>query len=157
MSSSAATGRYRFMASFERLREAGPHIVSKAPETDGMTIDYDRILQANLARVFGEREPARRLEAIRELYAADAILYEPDRIVQGHDAISQAVGELLATLPPQFTFTAIRAALGHHGVGRLQWRAGPAGGPAVMTGIDVAQIEEGVIRSLHVFLDQATA
>lgn len=121
------------------------------------TTDYDAILQANLMRVFGERDPSRRIEAIRELYAEDAALHEPEQSAQGHAAISQAVTALLAHLPPEFAFSAIRPALGHNGVGRLQWRSGPPGGPAVVTGTDVAHIEDGRIRSLHVFLDQPGA
>jgi hypothetical protein len=118
-------------------------------------MDYERIMQANLERVFGERDASLRIEAIRELYVENAELHEPQQSVRGHDAISQAVTELLAYLPPDFTFTAIRPALGHHGVGRLQWRAGSPGGPVAVTGTDVAHVESGLIRSLHVFLDQA--
>jgi hypothetical protein len=52
-------------------------------------------------------------------------------------------------------FTALRPASGHHGVGRLQWGAGPAGGPFAVTGTDVVHVEGGLIRTLHVFLDQS--
>ena len=114
----------------------------------------EKIMQANLERVFGERDPARRIEAIRDLYADDADLHEPQQSARGHAAISQAVTDLLAYLPPNFTFTAIRPALGHNGVGRLQWRAGPPNGPVAVTGTDVAHVQDGLIRSLHVFLDQ---
>jgi SnoaL-like domain len=117
-------------------------------------MDYQMIMQANLERVFAERDATRRIAAIRELYAEDAELHEPHRSAQGHDAISQAVADLLAQLPPDFTFTAIRPALGHNGVGRLQWRSGPPGGPAAVTGTDVAHVTGGRIRTLHVFLDQ---
>jgi hypothetical protein len=41
-------------------------------------IDYNRLMQANLTRVFNERDAGRRIVAIRELYAEDAVLYEPD-------------------------------------------------------------------------------
>lgn len=119
--------------------------------------DFDTLMQANLARVFGERDGSRRLAAIRELYADDAILYEPERAVRGHEAIAQAVGDLLDHLPPDFAFSAIRPALGHHGVGRLQWRSGPPGGPFDVTGTDVAHVEGGRIKTLHVFLDQPGA
>jgi hypothetical protein len=115
---------------------------------------YEKIMQANLERVFSERDAARRIEVIGELYAEDAELHEPQQFARGHEAISQAVTDLLAHLPPDFTFTAIRPALGHNGIGRLQWRAGPPGGPVAVTGTDVARIERGLIRSLHVFLDQ---
>jgi hypothetical protein len=111
-------------------------------------------MQANLERVFGERDTSRRIKAIRDLYAEDAELHEPHQSVRGHDAISQAVTDLLAHLPPDFIFTAIRPALGHNGFGRLQWRAGSPGGPVAVTGTDVAHVERGLIRTLHVFPDQ---
>jgi SnoaL-like domain len=118
------------------------------------TIDYDGLMQANLARVFGERDASRRMKAIAELYADDATLYEPpDASATGHAAISQAVEALLANLPPNFVFTAIGPAVGHHGMGRLRWQSGLPNGPAAVTGTDVAQIERGRIQTLHVFLD----
>ena len=122
------------------------------------TIDYDGLMQANLARVFGERDASRRMKAIAELYAADATLYEPpDASATGHAAINQAVQALLAHMPPNFVFTALGPAVGHHGMGRLRWQSGPPDGPAAVTGTDVAQIERGRIQTLHVFLDPARA
>lgn len=117
-------------------------------------MNLEKIMQDNLDLVFGERDASRRMKAIRTLYAEDAELHEPQQSVRGHEAISQAVTELLGQLPSDFTFAAIRPALGHKGLGRLQWRAGPPGGPVAVTGTDVARIENGLIQSLHVFLDQ---
>jgi hypothetical protein len=117
------------------------------------TIDFDALMRANLARVFGERDRGRRRAALEELYTADAKLYEPDNVFTGRDAISGAVDALIARLPPEFGFSPVGIAVGHHGLGRLFWRAGPPGGPAVVTGTDVAQVEAGRIKSLHVFLD----
>lgn len=119
--------------------------------------DYDGLMQANLARVFGEHDAARRMEAIRDLYADDAILYEPDASAAGHAAIGQAVEALLASLPPDFVFTAMGPAIGHHGIGRLRWRAGPPEGPAAVTGMDIAHFVDGRIHSLYVFLEPAGA
>lgn len=127
---------------------------SASPEAASKQADYDAIMEANLLRVFGERDAARRIEAIREIYDTDAVLHEPGHSATGHEAISEAVSELLGHLPPDFTFSAVRPALGHNGVGRLQWRSGPPGGPAAVTGLDVAHVEGGLIHSLHVFLDQ---
>jgi len=110
-------------------------------------------MQANLTRVFGERDASLRLQAIRGLYADDAVLNEPHASVRGHDAICDAVTALLASLPPTFVFTAAGPVSGHHGVGRLAWRAGPAGGPVAVTGMDIAQIEADRIRTLTVFVD----
>ena len=120
--------------------------------------DYDGLMQANLARVFGERDASHRMKAIAELYADDATLYEPPNAsATGHAAISQAVETLLSSLPQNFVFTAIGPAVGHHGLGRLRWQSGPPDGPAAVTRMDVARIEGGRIQTLHVFLDPTGA
>ncbi|WP_413989122.1 nuclear transport factor 2 family protein [Labrys okinawensis] len=117
------------------------------------SLDYDRLMRANLACVFSERDPVKRLKAIGELYAEDAVLNEPETSVTGHAAISATVTSLLDSLPPTFSFTATGPAIGHHDVGRLHWRAGPAGGPAAVNGMDVAHFQDGRIHSLYVFLE----
>jgi SnoaL-like protein len=120
-------------------------------------IDYDSLMQANLVRVFGEHDSSRRMKAIAELYADDAILYEPDAVATGHAAICQAVDILLSSLPPNFVFTAIGPAVGHHGLGRLRWQSAPPNGPVAVTGTDVVRIEGGRIQTLHVLLDPTGA
>jgi hypothetical protein len=117
------------------------------------SIDYDKLMRANVVRVFSERDPVRRLDAIRELYAEEAILTEPELVCKGYSAISGAVTELLSTLPPAFVFSPIGVAIGHHGVGRLLWKAGPPNGATAVTGMDVAHFQDGRIHALYVFLD----
>ncbi len=126
------------------------------PATEPMALEgYEQLLHANLVRVFGERDRARRRAAIAELYVPDAVLYEPDTMATGHEAIDQAVETLLAQLPPAFVFTAQGPVVGHHGVARLRWNAGPVDGPVAVTGTDVAHITAGRIQSLYVLLDPA--
>ena len=115
------------------------------------------LLHANLVRVFGEHDRERRHAAIAELYAPDAVLYEPETVATGHDAINEAVETLLTNFPPAFVFTAQGPAVGHHGIARLRWAAGPPTGPAAVTGTDVAHIGAGRIQSLYVLLDPAGA
>ncbi len=119
------------------------------------SIDYDRILRANLANVFNERDADRRLAAIRELYAEDAVLYDPESVVTGHAAISDTVAALLASLPPAFAFEPVGPAVGHHDAARLRWQSGPPNGPVAVTGTDVALFAGGKIETLYVFLDPA--
>lgn len=120
----------------------------------GATIDYDRLMQANLADVFNQRDAGKRIRSIGELYAEGAVLYEPPgTAAQGRVAISEAVALLLARLPPDFSFTATGPALGHHGIGRLRWQAGPPDGPVAVNGMDIARFEGGRIMSLHVFIE----
>ncbi len=118
-------------------------------------VDFDTLMQAHLTRVFGERDPGRRLEALKELYWENATLFEPHAAVTGYEAISHAVDALQASMPPDFVFTASGVAVGHHGLARLPWRAGPSGGPAAVTGTDVAHVENGRIQALYVFIDPA--
>jgi hypothetical protein len=117
-------------------------------------IDYDRLMCANLASVFNQRDAGKRIGAIGELYAEDAVLYEPpDTAAEGHAAISDAVSRLRASLPADFAFTATGPALGHHGMGRLRWQAGPPNGPVAVDGMDIACFRDGRIHSLHVFIE----
>ena len=130
---------------------ARPAASQASPEDDG------QLLHLNLSRVFGERSRERRQTAIADIYAPDAVLYEPHATATGHDAINEAVETLLAGLPPEFVFTAQGPAVGHHGIVRLRWAAGPENGPAVVTGTDVAHVSAGRIRSLYVLLDPSGA
>ena len=122
-----------------------------------VSIDYDRFMRANAVRVFSERDPVRRLDAIRELYNVDAVLTEPEEVSKGHAAISDAVTALLSKLPPTFAFVPVGVAIGHHGVGRLLWKAGPPNGSTVFTGMDIAHFKDGRIQVLYVFLDPGAA
>lgn len=133
--------------------DEGDRLQKRGPAAPFDAVDYDRMMKANLSRVFSERDKKRRLEAIRALYSAEAVLHEPHASARGHAAISDAVGRLLASLPGDFIFTADGPAIGHNGVGRLKWRSGPSPDSAAVTGLDVAQFEGGRICALHVFLD----
>jgi hypothetical protein len=115
--------------------------------------EFDALMQANVVRVFNERNPDRRLAALDELYAENATLCDPETAATGRKAISEAIDSLHRMLPPAFTFTSAGHAVGHNGAARLCWRAGPPDGPVAVTGIDVAFIENGRIKLLYVFVD----
>jgi hypothetical protein len=122
-----------------------------APEAGGS--DLDALMQANIVRVFNERDPDRRRVALDELYTDKATLCDPETVATGRHAISDAVGSLHRMLPSGFVFTAVGRAVGHNGAARLFWQAGPPDGPAAVTGTDVAHIENGRIKLLYVFVD----
>ena len=115
--------------------------------------DYDRLLRANLERVFNERDPLRRAAAVAELFVTDPVMYEPTAIVQGREAISRVAGELLEKFGPDFAFVPEEGrALGHHQLAVLHWTAGPQGGPVQVRGMDAAEIVDGRIARLWVLL-----
>jgi SnoaL-like domain len=110
------------------------------------------LLQANLRRVFNERDAVRRKQAIHELYASDAILYDDKGQFSGTDAIVDALNELLGGLPPKLEFV-LNAVAENHDMGKLLWKGRLPDGTIVVTGTDVAQVEGERIRALYVFVD----
>ena len=127
---------------------------TKASPKADTAIDYDGLLRANAKRVFSEPDVERRLTTLKELWAEDGVLVENEHVVAGWDAVSGSVGALLKMLPPGTTFEAEGRAAGHHGLGRLRWRAVDSSGkPLGVTGTDIAFVEDGRIAKLYVILD----
>ncbi|WP_025032654.1 nuclear transport factor 2 family protein [Bradyrhizobium sp. DOA9] len=116
-------------------------------------IDFDQLLRANLERVFNERDEDKRRTAIAELFVEEPVMYEPTKIVRGRLDISRVAGELLKQFGPTFRFVPDGVAVGHHGLARLAWHAGPEQGPVAVTGADVAEVEGGKIARLWVLLN----
>lgn len=116
-------------------------------------VDFNRLLRANLQRVFNERDASLRSAAIAELYVADPIMYEPDAVIEGREAILTIAGKLLDQFGPDFRFTPEAHGIGHHRVGALRWHAGTPSTPHMVTGTDVAEIVDGRIARLWVLLN----
>ena len=112
------------------------------------------LLLKNLRGVFNERDAARRIDAIKSIYAKEAEFFVGEERIKGHDAINAKVGELQASFPADFAFSPTSTPARNHDLGRLTWRLGPAGTPAVATGMDVAVFRNGRIQSLYVFLEE---
>ena len=75
----------------------------KAPTPDIAASDtLTDLLLRNLSEVFSERDSARRMAAIKNLYSEDAVFFERDRRFEGHETISDAVAVLLASFPAEF-------------------------------------------------------
>jgi hypothetical protein len=111
------------------------------------------LLRTNLERVFNEREDSKRAAAISELYVANPIMFEPDAVVEGRDAISKVAAALLTQFGPSFEFTPEGQEVGHHGLSVLRWQGGPRGGPIQATGADAAEVVDGRISKLWVLLN----
>ena len=112
------------------------------------------LMLRNLQEVFNERDAARRIGAVKSIYAKEAEFFEGDERIKGHDGISAKVGVLQASFPPGFTFSPTSAPARNHDLGRLTWRLGPAAAPPVAAGMDVAIFKNGRIQSLYVFLEE---
>ena len=116
--------------------------------------DDDRLLRANLERVFDERDGAMRARALDALYGAGPILYEPANVVTDRAAISEVAGTIPERFGPDVRFVPDGVAVGHHGFAVRRWRAGPSGGSVVVTDPDVADVVDGRSERLWVISDR---
>jgi hypothetical protein len=133
--------------------------VDTDPVAASTTTDPARIrelLLANLFAVFGERDPARRLEAIARNYTDDVAWTDPDGTTHGHEALNEQAQKLLDRMP-DFVFSAAGPVHVSGDLGLLAFNLGvPEQSPAV-SGIDVALVRDGRIAVLHTILTSQEA
>ncbi len=85
------------------------------------------LLLRNIREVFSEGNATRRRAAVEELYTEDCVLYVPQGMFVGHDALDMHA--------------------------RMAWGSGPPGEPPAQTGWDVIIVRDEKIAALYVFLD----
>ncbi|MBI3213605.1 MAG: nuclear transport factor 2 family protein [Mycobacterium sp.] len=110
------------------------------------------LLYRNLQEVFGEGDPDRRRTAIEEFYTDDCVIYVPDDVLVGIEALDHFAGALRAT-HPRFVYTPSGEAQVLHNGGILAWGSGLEGEPPECTGLDVVVFRETKIATLYVFLN----
>lgn len=113
--------------------------------------DVEELLDANLHRVFGNRDPAARRQAIDEVYAEDVVFADPDETVVGRDALERKAAGLLDGAPAVFVFADEGPAYVAGDLGVQAWSFGPAGAP-VARGVDLITVREGRIVELRTAL-----
>ena len=109
------------------------------------------LLLANLFTVFGERDPARRLEVITRNYTEDVTWTDPDGTTEGHEAMNEQAQKLLDRIP-DFVFTAAGPVHVSGDLGLLAFNLGVPEQPPAVSGIDVALVRDGRIAVLHTLL-----
>jgi hypothetical protein len=121
----------------------------------GPVASVAELMERMLQDVFNEPDPARRDAAIAETFTEDVVFEDAEGTVAGRAALAAKVTELLAQ-GPGFVFV-------HDGplreipetLGVRAWRLGPPGGSAVLGGLDVAVVCDGLIATLYSVLDGA--
>ena len=113
------------------------------------------LLDANLHRVFGNRDAASRSAAIREVFAPDAAFIDPDETVVGWEAVEAKAAGLIDPTPESFVFAEYGPRYIDGDFGALAWSFGPAGSP-VARGIDLITVVDGRISELRTVLVDAT-
>ena len=117
-------------------------------DSDGLSA----LMSSNL-EIFGQRDAARRQEAMRRTYSENIAFTDPEGTVHGYGEVDKKVRAILDDAPETFVLTSdgplyvqndTRAA--------LAWVFGPTVGPAVARGVDIATISDGRITSLLTLL-----
>jgi len=118
-----------------------------------MQDNQESVLARNLVEVFNERDGAKRLTVIRELYTADATFFEAEASFTGADAINARVTEVLQPIPPEALFATTGSTTTNHNLARVSWTLGPEGGPVMVSGMDIAVLDGDRIKALYIFID----
>src|SRR5260370_16938774 len=89
-----------------------------------MSYSVSTLLIRNLRDVFGENDPARRREAIDEIFTDDCVFYDPSKgVYRGRDEIDRVAGAIRAT-HPDFRYQPIAKPEELGNGGPVQWVSG---------------------------------
>lgn len=109
------------------------------------------LMRRSLLGVFNEHDPDRRAAAIAEIYAADVVWHEPDRVIHGRAALAARAQELDAEFAG-FVFRPAGPVSVTDDIGHLGFHLGPPDQPAAVTGMDIARCRDGVIVELYTLI-----
>jgi len=114
-----------------------------------------QLLENSLLVIWNERNADRRLEAMKQTYAPDVYFYEfnTGEAIVGHTAINELIAKLQSEWPPESRFELNKPSQVNHQIQIASWKLGPQGMQPVATGMDVAVIENDLIKSFYLFLD----
>ncbi|WP_321965424.1 nuclear transport factor 2 family protein [Paraburkholderia sp. J7] len=114
----------------------------------------EQLLMRNIREVFGEGDPVRLRNAIKDIYTDDCVVYLPIGRYVGHEELASIASELRAS-HPGYVYTPHRRPDAVQNGGRLIWGSGPLGEPPRYTGEDIIVVRDSKIAVLYVFLDSA--
>ncbi|PJJ60204.1 hypothetical protein CLV45_1629 [Hymenobacter chitinivorans DSM 11115] len=114
-----------------------------------------QLLEDSLLVIWNDRNADRRLEAMHKIYAPDIHFYESNagNAVVGYQEINDLISKLQAEWPLEFQFQLTKPTQVNHTTQVASWVLGPEGLNPVAAGMDVAVIEDELIKSLYLFLD----
>ena len=122
-------------------------------EGDGhMVRTVEELLRENIKGVFSEPDSEKRHKALAELWAEDAIFIDPDMRHEGREAITRVADSVVKRFP-NWVYTELGEIVAYHGIGKLDWGYGPAGGEPIIFGSDVLVMKDDKIAALYAFIN----
>lgn len=101
---------------------------------------------------WSERDEQIRTANIAKVYAADVVITDPHFMANGAGGLNTLIANLQSKFP-DYKFRLRKPIEQHHNVARLYWQLGSEVKPDAETGMDVITIENGLIKTLIVFID----
>ncbi|MBO1414201.1 nuclear transport factor 2 family protein [Streptomyces sp. FH025] len=100
--------------------------------------------------VWNIQDEAARRAAVEELFTEDVEYVDPNIAARGRDEVD---GYIVVTQKQLagMVFWLTGEISTHHNLARFTWQCGPAGGAAVATGYDFAEVRDGKVRRLYGF------
>lgn len=114
-----------------------------------------KILVMTHLNIWTERDPAKRLQLTKDIYAENIKVIDPEIVLNGWNEVSDFIGGLLHKYPG-FEFSPVKAIETHHDSAILSWQFGPPSKLDTITGLDIFAIANGKIIKLIVFVNGAT-
>jgi hypothetical protein len=113
-----------------------------------------KLLEDSLLVIWNERNSDNRLKAMGKTYASDIHFYESNdgNAIVGHKVINELISKLQAEWPTEFLFELNKPSQVNQTTQIISWNLGPRGTMPIATGMDVAIIENGLIKSVYLFL-----
>lgn len=108
-------------------------------------------IAAKHLEIWNNTDGAARLAGLGNLYTADVLFVDATYVSTGLEGVNTFIANLQKA-HPGFRFTLAKIDANHNEV-RLSWNYGDKAHPALVKGMDIIQVEQGKIKSLHAFLD----
>jgi len=114
-----------------------------------------QLLEHSVLVIWSDPNADRRLEEMKKTYAPDVHFYEfnTEEAIIGYKAINELISKLQKEWPPETRFELNKPSRVNHQIQIVSWNMGPHGMPPVATGVDVAVIENDLIKSFYLFFD----
>jgi hypothetical protein len=116
-----------------------------------ITTTIDTYLEA-----YGETDAGRRRELIEQIWAHDGQLIDPPLDAAGREAISAMASAVQGQFPGH-SFRRTSAVDAHHGFARYGWDLVAADGSVTVSGMDVAELDDGQLRRVVGFFGDLAA
>jgi hypothetical protein len=145
-------------ANYPILANANPgaNRVANSEENAAVSNNVSVLLTRNLNDVFGENDPGRRRKAIDEIFAEDAVFYDPmGGVFRGRAQIDRIAGKLRA-MHPDFQYHPIGKPEEVGNGGRVRWTEGLPGEKPEIAGTDFIVTRDGQITAIYLFFDKLT-